>query len=206
MTRPIVDRTGLRFGRLLVKERNGNIGSYAAWVCVCDCGALVRVSSNHLNDFRVIKSCGCYARERAKTLSRTTHGMTGTPEHRAWDGLKQRCLNPNNPEYPNYGGRGITVCDRWLHGFENFLADVGLRPTHRHSIDRVNNDRGYEPGNVRWATAAEQARNRRVAVTPQVASRALFLREAAMTFGDIGGLLGISGETARRLCREAGIP
>jgi len=94
---------------------------------------------------------------------RTTHGKTGTSEYKAWDGMKQRCFNPNDKSYPNYGGRGIRVCARWLgpNGFVHFLADVGPRPSSRHSIDRINNDGNYAPGNCRWATPIEQQSNRR---------------------------------------------
>lgn len=88
-----------------------------------------------------------------------------TPEYRAWQSLKNRCTNPNARDYPYYGGRGIKVCQRWLNSFENFLADMGRRPTPQHSLDRIDPDGDYEPSNCRWATKQEQARNRAYAST-----------------------------------------
>lgn len=93
---------------------------------------------------------------------RERHGMNKTPEHRAWVHMKQRCMNPNKREYPHYGGRGIRVCDRWLNSFLAFLADVGPRPSEKHSLDRIDVNGHYEPGNVRWATHQEQIENTRV--------------------------------------------
>ena len=90
-----------------------------------------------------------------------THKMSKTPEYRAWFNMKQRCFNPNNVYYFNYGGRGITVCDRWKNSFENFFADMGLKPTPKHSIDRIDNDDNYCPDNCKWSTRVEQANNQR---------------------------------------------
>lgn len=90
----------------------------------------------------------------------TTHGLTKTPEYRAWHSMKQRCLNPNCSRWDKYGGRGIAICQIWLDSFEAFLADMGPRPSQDHSIDRVDNDGDYEPGNCRWATRSEQQRNK----------------------------------------------
>ena len=84
-----------------------------------------------------------------------------TPEYTCWNNLKQRCLNPQHAAYPNYGGRGITVCDAWRGSFRQFLADMGPRPSPAHSLDRIDNDRGYEPGNCRWTTIDVQRRNQR---------------------------------------------
>jgi len=94
-------------------------------------------------------------------MAKTTHGMTKTPEYISWRRMKDRCFNPNSKDYPNWGGRGITVCDRWLNSFENFLADMGSRPTAKHSLDRIDNDGNYCPENCKWSTKAEQGNNRR---------------------------------------------
>jgi len=90
-----------------------------------------------------------------------THRMTGTSEHKAWGDMKSRCFNPNHKRYADWGGRGITVCDRWKNSFENFFADMGLKPTSRHSIDRINNDGDYCPENCKWSTRKNQQNNRR---------------------------------------------
>ena len=90
-----------------------------------------------------------------------THGLSGTPEHKAWINMKSRCFNPNHPRYSDWGGRGITVCDRWKNSFENFLADMGSRPTAKHSLDRIDNNADYSPENCKWSTKAEQSNNTR---------------------------------------------
>ncbi len=154
-----------RFNRLTVLERSPEktkIGK-VQWICQCDCGTKILAYTGALRTGNT-KSCGCLRVDvsRRNGLLKTTHGMTRTPEYKVWQNLKDRCYNEEAVQYPNYGGRGIRVCERWLESFENFLADMGLRPGPGYSIDRENNDGHYEPGNCRWATSDIQANNRRV--------------------------------------------
>jgi hypothetical protein len=150
------DLTGRRFTRLVVVNRDYSKNKRdALWLCECDCGKKTIVAHNKLRAGKT-KSCGCYNKDRA-----TKHNMWNSPEYHAWEAIIQRCRNAKNPNYNRYGGRGITVCERWLHSFENFLEDMGRRPSPKHSIDRENNDKGYYLENCRWATRTEQQRNNR---------------------------------------------
>ena len=146
--------SGERFGRLLVDTHVGKTQTGdSLWRCLCNCGQLaIARRSTLVNGFT--KSCGCLRREVARA-SLTTHGKTGTFEHRVWKGMRKRCLNPNSIVWPYYGGRGISICAHWS-SFENFLTDMGASPSKHHSIDRINNDGNYEPSNCRWATKKER--------------------------------------------------
>lgn len=165
MGRKLIDLTGQKFNRLLVVAYVGRRGHSSHWTCTCDCGNKTVVSRSALVSGTVV-SCGCYRSDRAKKLT-YKHGERGgenrsrTPvEYKTWDGMKQRCYNPNTKDWPWYGGRGIAVCEEWRNDFSAFLAHVGRRPADKHTIDRIDGDKGYAPGNVRWATWEEQARNR----------------------------------------------
>jgi len=172
--RKFLDVVGQRYGRLVAIERVPDSGR-TTWRFRCDCGTEQNIRLDSVRRGQT-QSCGCLNLEAASDTGRKTivnaiaanrtngwpsrtHGKSRTPIHRTWRAMLNRCYNQNVPEYRYYGGRGISVCERW-HKFENFYADVGDRPNGL-SIDRINNDGNYEPGNVRWATRLQQARNRR---------------------------------------------
>jgi len=153
----VIDLTGQVFSRLTVIGRAGHRGRSAAWSCVCECGKESVVSSDNLRRGK-IRSCGCFRLGHVVAL-----GITSHPEYKTWSAMKNRCFNVNNPGYKWYGGRGITVCDRWL-AFESFCADMGPKPEGL-TLDRTDNDGNYEPTNCRWATREQQARNQSIRST-----------------------------------------
>jgi hypothetical protein len=173
----LIDLMGLRFGRLTVVARAGsNHENRALWTCRCDCGQVV-VRSSRLLRQPGTSSCGCWLRERAKAWASSeefaahrlrgvvTHGQKRgsgpTPEYATWLGIKRRCTDKSCKDYPNWGGRGIFVSDKWIHSFETFFADMGPRPSPKHSIDRIDPNGPYSKANCRWATIQEQGDTKR---------------------------------------------
>lgn len=154
----LINLTGKRFYYVFVIERiENNKWNQVQYFCKCDCGKKWNVLGKCLTRGST-KSCGCH--KRKETIKReTTHGMTNTPIYEIWAAMLQRCKNPNNTAYKNYGKRGITVCARW-EKFEHFFSDMG-NPPKGLTLDRINNDGNYEPTNCRWTTRKVQVHNRR---------------------------------------------
>jgi hypothetical protein len=192
MAKP-VDITGQRFGRLIAIQWTGNkdkVGSYL-WHCQCDCGNTQIASAGRLRH-GAVKSCRCNQRTG---LTRYRHGYRHKQIYHIWCGIIQRCTNPNNKAYKYYGGRGIKICDHWKD-FANFIADItaeiGDRPDDL-SLDRINNNGNYEPGNIRWATRSEQMLNKRPYKEWNVRKRARI---------DQFSVAELKGELARRQKRK----
>ncbi len=195
MVMPVADMAGRTFGALRVERRDMDrprgAGLPSYWICRCECGATKSIAQTSLKrgDSR---SCGCL-----RTQASTTHGLASIkkgrdPRYVILHGMLERCYNANCASYAKYGARGISVCDRWRfgeagqHGAQCFIADMGTRPSNKHSVERLNNDGNYEPGNCVWATAKEQNRNsRRVKIGPM---RAKEIR-AALAAGEANGAL-----------------
>jgi len=152
-----IDLSGQRFGRLLVISRDQNKGKQSGWLCLCDCAKTTVIAASSLKN-GLSKSCGCYRNEISSKRA-TKHSMAESQEYGIWQAMKRRCNNKNNPDFHRYGGRGITVCQRWMDSFANFYADMGKRP-HGHSIDRIDVNGNYEPLNCKWSDSIQQANNK----------------------------------------------
>lgn len=181
------DEAGKKYGRLLVLSQADTVNKHVRWNCRCDCGTLVTVRGESLRD-GTSKSCGCLQRDmvRARGVAGGTHGEKRagkcSPEYKTWTGIIGRCENRNARKWKDYGGRGIKVCSRWRNSFAAFLADMGRKSFPGASIDRINNDGDYEPGNCRWADRTTQCNNRR-------SSRRLTLDGKTMTVAQWGEAL-----------------
>lgn len=182
------DCIGMTFNRLTLVAFHEKRGRRKFAHFQCSCG------NKYIGEFSSVacgrtKSCGCLSRETSSAQGRANavHGMTKTPEYNVWGKMIARCTNHRDRSYPNYGGRGITVCDRW-RVFQNFFDDMGRRPSNKHSIERIDVDGNYEPANCVWATTHEQCRNKRNTVKHTLGDEQLIL-------GDIAEKLGVSRET-----------
>lgn len=182
------DLTGRVFGRLTVLGYGGRLVTPSghwrhSWRCRCTCGTVKpAVSTNSLLN-GTSTSCGCGARDGHRDRL-SVHGLAGSTEYRIWCRMRERCNNPNNKDFVNYGGRGIRVCDRWSDP-ALFILDMGARPSRAHSIERENNSGDYEPGNCYWATVAQQNNNRRnnrqITVNGRTQTLAQWAREAGVS-------------------------
>lgn len=175
---------GRVFGRLTVLRRHGKTAyNEATWKCKCECGTQKIVQGKNLRNGSTV-SCGCFKNEML-AINGIKHGMKGTPEYSTWAAMKRRCCAPDDKDYPRYGGKGITLCDEWRESFESFYNHIGPRPNGT-TVDRIKNHLGYEPGNVRWATAKEQQNNRtnNIHVTT--------LRGDTIPIGEAARILGIT--------------
>lgn len=154
-----IDISGQTFGDLTVKSYAGRRVRTALWLCRCVCGNEKTVARDKLVNGKTV-SCGC--KRYRKSQPAETHGLSKRPEWVAWSAAKGRCYNPKNKRFSYYGGRGITMCDRWRDDFETFFADMGPRPSPQHSLDRIDPNGDYSPENCQWSTLDYQKRNRRV--------------------------------------------
>jgi hypothetical protein len=176
------DLTGKRFNKLTVVGKVGtNKYRHILWECQCSCGNTTKTIGTSLKSGKT-KSCGCIKHEYKPTHT-TKHGKFGTKIYRTWGGIKYRCENINSKGYPRYGGRGISIYGPWSKSFMDFYNYMGDPPNENSSIERINNEGNYEPGNVRWATWKEQANNRRDTVIIQYKGKSMSISEWARLRG-----------------------
>lgn len=185
------DLTKQIFHRLTVIKRAENRNNSVYWICLCECGNIIETRGERLKNGRT-KSCGCLREENFRKINHFTHGLSNRTEYGTWASMKQRCYNSKTIGFENYGGRGITVCDKWRNDFVAFFKDMGPRPSPKHSIERINNDGNYEPGNCYWATKEKQANNSR-------RNHKITARGQTLSMSEWAHLVGIQRSTLR--CR-----
>ena len=178
---------GQVFGRLTVISRDIKRGKIWYWICRCECGTKKAIRSDCLRD-GASKSCGCL-RHELHLAKITTHGGKGSLAYGSWMSMRRRCLDASSKDFFRYGGNGVTVCERWKE-FANFLADMGERPSRKHTLDRFpNNEGNYEPGNCRWATWPEQQSNKRTNHIVECGGMSLTLAEWSKKTGILSSTL-----------------
>lgn len=193
-----IDVSGQRFGRLTAVVRTGTYKfGGAMWFCRCDCGGCIEAATTNLRSGNT-QSCGCKGREQVSTLAERTlkkhgHARAGSrsAEYKTWKAIRSRCHDPKTPHFAMYGARGIRVCEEWRESFKQFLADMGHRPPGRFSLDRIDNSKGYEPGNCRWATYRTQQNNRSN-------NRIIEFDGRSMTLAEWGRVTGVARATLER--------
>jgi hypothetical protein len=178
MSKPRLNLVGQKFGRLTVLSRVEPLGHRTKFVCLCDCGkTTVTIGSDILSGNTT--SCGCMRKiigHEVNVKHGASIGMTGA--YRSWRSMKQRCLDKNCKSWPQYGGVGVTICDRWLESFDNFLADMGERPD-GYSLERIDVFKGYEPSNCKWISLPEQLKNKRNTVRYKVGDQIMIQSDLA---------------------------
>jgi hypothetical protein len=189
MVMPAKNVTGLRSGKLVAMKIVGKRGKQNLWECACDCGSITTAIATQIAK-GTKTSCGCKRKEPRKprpdlvkrNKENAIHGQTNSRTYSSWRALKFRCENKDNKDYPNYGGRGIKVCDQWSKSFSEFLRDMGERPEGT-SIDRIDPDGNYEPGNCRWASNKKQSNNKRCNVFVEYEGKTMTVTEWAKEYG-----------------------
>lgn len=174
-----IDFTNTKKGELLIESYIGKTEKGVHfWSAKCSCGNSIQIRSSGI---KKTDSCGCVSLKKASKTN-STHRMRHSSEYRSWIGMRVRILKKTEPSYPRYGGRGITICDSWKNSFESFYADMGPKPSPRHSIDRVDNNAGYCKENCRWATPKQQMRNRSTTVMVEYNEATVALAELCEKF------------------------
>jgi hypothetical protein len=180
-----IEMIGQVFEMLTVMEYAGSKKTSTYYLCQCSCGNKITTTRRWLINGRA-KSCGC-SKNNFISRSNTRHGESQpgkkTVEYMTWNGIKNRCYNEKDHNYDKYGGRGISVCSRWIESYDNFLSDMGRRPPGKYSLDRIDNNKGYSPDNCRWATNKEQSRNTRTNRIIEFKGQEMTLTEWSETLG-----------------------
>lgn len=198
---PFEDITGKTFNKLTALYRGESStspsgGRSTRWHFRCECGTEILVNLRNVKSGNTV-SCGCYFKSISTEMNKThgesnSKGQRGSGEYQIWSSMIKRCRNPNDENFHNYGGRGITVCKRWIKSFDSFLKDMGRRPKEK-SLDRINNNKGYSKTNCRWATREEQGQNtRKTKLSPELVASIFEMRSAGTKVSSLASVMGVS--------------